>query len=580
MPPSALRPVLYFNTSLALTEDDSAPSSGGRVIWQAEAGATAMPRVYGGARVTGWTPSKKHPTGSGIWQAVLPKELVDSEGRALFRTLVQDERSAWLARTPNFGSGYLPCGGGNSSFSCASGVLPAGFDCQLGGPGASGANNATSACSVFMRAGYSSDLRAVTGVATNPTTKAVSVTFYYPGSGARGDFYIQGALEFLDQEGEWAVCHGILYYWPYSTQGEFLSPESFTMTAPVTQRVISFVGSSQAKRARGLTLSGLRIIGSSMPQTYIFMCRGNGPGASPHGAPCGADGGPDTVDETNTSPREASQGMIYMENASDITVRNCALRAAWIAGFWFEEANENHTVEGNWVQDIAGFGLYSNGVEGGDRRYTGLEGDNNHGHTIHNNIFVDGGRQIVYGTGVWLYQTGSTSITHNVIHRFSRDGVGFYGTLPFWTAEPGGKVAPGMPAASPGARTPWGKYISWNGGKLANGNVSWSTWDILFNKNNYLGYNDISSCNREGLDGGVIESWGSSINNTWEANAVHDNEGYGGLSLLFADDFTPSLTEQEHCVRCVREQLPDCERQLRDLHDEVCQHVDSQQRRR
>lgn len=27
------------------------------------------------------------------------------------------------------------------------------------------------------------------------------------------------------------------------------------------------------------------------------------------------------------------------------------------------------------------------------------------------------------------------------------------------------------------------------------------------------------------LDGGVVESWGSSINNTWEYNAVHDNEG-------------------------------------------------------
>ena len=58
----------------------------------------------------------------------------------------------------------------------------------------------------------------------------------------------------------------------------------------------------------------------------------------------------------------------------------------------------------------------------------------------------------------------------------------------------------------------------------------------------------MSSCNREGLDGGVIESWGSSINNTWEFNAVHDNEGYGGLSLMFADDFTPSLTMQSNII--------------------------------
>ena len=40
-------------------------------------------------------------------------------------------------------------------------------------------------------------------------------------------------------------------------------------------------------------------------------------------------------------------------------------------------------------------------------------------------------------------------------------GVGFYGMLPFWTAVPGGKVAPQMPPAVPGTRTPWGRYVAW-----------------------------------------------------------------------------------------------------------------------
>ena len=42
-------------------------------------------------------------------------------------------------------------------------------------------------------------------------------------------------------------------------------------------------------------------------------------------------------------------------------------------------------------------------------------------------------------------------------------------------------------------------------------------------------------------------SWGSSVNNSWEFNAVHDNEGYAGLEILFADDFTPSLTMVRLC---------------------------------
>lgn len=227
------------------------------------------------------------------------------------------------------------------------------------------------------------------------------------------------------------------------------------------------------------------------------------------------------------------------------------LRAGGIAGIWLEEANENHTIKGNWVQEFGGFGMYSNGIEVGDRRYKSAgEADVNKGHTIHNNLWVDGGRQVEYGTGVWLYQTGETKITHNVIHRFPRDAVGFYGMLPFWTADPGGPSAPGMPSAnkSSGSRTPWGKFVSWDGGLTKSGEKTWSTWDILYNRNNYLGHNDISNCNRQGLDGGVIESWGSSKNNTWEYNAVHDNEAYAGLSLLFADDFTPSLTMQSNII--------------------------------
>ena len=43
--------------------------------------------------------------------------------------------------------------------------------------------------------------------------------------------------------------------------------------------------------------------------------------------------------------------------------------------------------------------------------------------------------------------------------------------------------------------------MTWNGG-----NGTYSQFDVLFNKNIYLAFNDISSCNRQGLDGGVIES--------------------------------------------------------------------------
>jgi hypothetical protein len=115
------------------------------------------------------------------------------------------------------------------------------------------------------------------------------------------------------------------------------------------------------------------------------------------------------------------------------------------------------------VQDMGGFGLYANGVGVGDRRYQSPQAaDVNFGHTIRSNVFIDGGRQIEYGSGVWLFQVGRTVIEHNVISRFPRDGVGFFGMLPFWTAVPGGPSAPRSPPAnkSSSERRPWGRFVT------------------------------------------------------------------------------------------------------------------------
>jgi hypothetical protein len=121
-------PGQYFDTSLTLTELDSPASLDTRVKWISPQPGAAT--VYGGAQVTGqW----KQGSGSNshIWSVPLSPSLTDDHGRALFRTLVQGERSGWLARSPNFGSGYLGCSGSATALNCGPGVLPSHFDCQV-----------------------------------------------------------------------------------------------------------------------------------------------------------------------------------------------------------------------------------------------------------------------------------------------------------------------------------------------------------------------------------------------------------------------------------------------------------------
>ena len=65
-------------------------------------------------------------------------------------------------------------------------------------------------------------------------------------------------------------------------------------------------------------------------------------------------------------------------------------------------------------------------------------------------------------------------------------------------------------------------------------------------ESNYLAFNDVSLCNRLGIDGGAIESWGTGTNNTWEYNALHDMEG--PMEVFFADDWSPGLKIQKNVV--------------------------------
>lgn len=74
-------------------------------------------------------------------------------------------------------------------------------------------------------------------------------------------------------------CHGTPTR-PYSVGGTPVSPAdpAVVITAPSVQQVLSFVGGSSASPASGITIDGLRIIGSSMPASYVYACKGTGYG--------------------------------------------------------------------------------------------------------------------------------------------------------------------------------------------------------------------------------------------------------------------------------------------------------------
>ena len=125
------------------------------MTWRSQQPGSAS--VFGGAVITGWEPWRDAPRGSPIWRSRLPVNLVDSKGRARFHSLVEGERSVWLAREPDYGSGWLVVNDSsftNTGFAWTAGPnaggLPPQFDCE------------NSSCFVNTRAGYGSNIRPVT----------------------------------------------------------------------------------------------------------------------------------------------------------------------------------------------------------------------------------------------------------------------------------------------------------------------------------------------------------------------------------------------------------------------------------
>ena len=401
----------YYNTSLTFGAADGAGAGMDRsVAWTADAGAA--PTIFGGSRVVGWERWR-----DGIWRATLPPDLVDSEGRAVFQTLVEGERSCWQARTPDYGSGWLAVNASsfsNQGFAWSVGALPDTFDCV------------NSSCAVFARSSYSSDIRPVLSVDLAQRRIAVvggPTTDKLRGAGgptySAPSVYVSGAVEFISTPGEWAVRGGQIYYMPY----EPVDPNMLTITAPATKRVLSFVGGSHHSPVRGISIVGLRLIGSDMPSLFVWDCVSggimDGPGATE--PPCST-----AVGQPNTIPRTSSHGLVYTENASDISIRNCTIRASGPAAIWLQEASSDVRITGNIIEDIAGHGIYANGIAPNDTRYSSAaDSDVNFGHVISGNSIASGGLRTIHGSGIFFFQSGGTSVTNNRIAHFPRNAVSY-----------------------------------------------------------------------------------------------------------------------------------------------------------
>jgi len=195
------------------------------------------------------------------------------------------------------------------------------------------------------------------------------------GKGSR--YYLQNALDFLDQPGEFYLdrSKGDLYYYPRSG-----SPDQAVITAPHNGEGIVFDGGST--QVHDIVLQGLDISGSDRHRALVSFYR-----------------------------------------AKDITLTRSIIHGSGGEGIRFDNGSDHVTVDSNVIRDIG-----VNGIAVWAARGTVAQSVN---HQITNNHIFNIGVLFGHGSGIYIENSKNTYMAHNLIHDISNQAVAQKGAVRF-----------------------------------------------------------------------------------------------------------------------------------------------------
>lgn len=446
------------------------------------------PVLFGGRAITGW---EKHS--NTVWKAK-----VESQYR--FQTLYDDGHRVWKARFPE--KGYFLTDEAVHTAEAADDEI-AGFRFRLGDIPE---DIRLESAQAFVWPGegewnWFSETKTVLAIDHSKRTLIFeSPATWKIGQGSR--YYIQGSLAFLRSPGQFHLDEGaqMLYYWPL--QGDNFDEGSSLpqrIIAPTVTRLLELRGRDPEHRLQNLDIAGLTLACTDSAREYRMMT-------------------------DNSEREEHREGLIYVDNASGITITDCTIRNSGTCGIFLDRHSRNVVLSGNEIEYVGYVGVYASGFAPGEGEFKNAEDSyTNKGHAITNNLIRHGGELIGHGCGILLFQSGDNDVSHNLISHMPRYGISMKGLR-----------YGGMPS------TLYDVPVTWE-----------NHWDFLHTRNNRIAYNDISHVMEDSQDGGMIESWGPGRGNVIHGNRLHHSGihfsfGFGIYLDDASDDFIVSNNVLDH----------------------------------
>ncbi|MFI5378313.1 MAG: right-handed parallel beta-helix repeat-containing protein [Tepidisphaerales bacterium] len=204
-------------------------------------------------------------------------------------------------------------------------------------------------------------------------------------------YYVENALELLDQPGEWYLNRetGVLSYWPMP--GEKLGQTE--VIAPVLPELVRLAGNAdKGEFVRNVTLRGLVFHHAD----WILDPRGN----------------------SSTQAAVDVPAAVTADGALNCAFEGCEVAHIGTYGVWFRRGCKDCRIQHNRLFDLG-----AGGIRVGEANMARTDVAETSRTLVDNNHLYDGGRIYPGCIGIWLAQASHNRISHNDIHDFYYTGI-------------------------------------------------------------------------------------------------------------------------------------------------------------
>jgi hypothetical protein len=342
------------------------------------------------------------------------------------------------------------------------------------------------------------------------------------------EFYLENALEYLDQPGEWSLDthEGKLYYWPESGEpGDGIE-------APRLPALVRVEGKNDLDGygddpVRGLVFRGL---------TFTI---------------CNRDvwTNDDIGIQHDWEMWDKDNCLLRFRGAEDCVVDGCRFVNSGSGAVRVDLYGQRIRIENNVIRNVGGTGVLLAGYGPGTK-------DENRNNVVLNNEIENCGTLYWHGLGVFIWQSGHNRIAHNRIHNLGYMGMVISGVrMRFfgqgrWVKDRGDDPT----------RREIIKTIRWSETTRAGRDEDWSSYQpYMHARRNVIEYNEIYNCMQRLTDGNCIYLSATGAGNVVRRNLVHthvkgnmircDDDQYG--TLVTENIFIGNVSELGYALKRV-----------------------------